>query len=321
MTRYSANPWRDVGAGLCVAGLLLPEAVAYAGIAHLPVVHAFMAAAVGLLVYALWGGSRFAVVAPTSSTAALVAAAAGTVASASGGGAAYTQVVVAMVLVSGAMLLALAWLKQGQLSSFISRPVLKAFAFALAITIVIKQLPDALGLALPPGVSHDTLQLLYYVLTHVADWHGLSLAIAVASIALVMALRRVPRWPASLLVVVGGVVLAYGADLQSHGVQAVGQIAPMALQLQVPVLSNAEWLRCAELAFGLVMLILRSPGAVCAAWRWPMAIPWMPTASCGCWALATWALRCCKVCRWARAFPPLRPMPRPGRCPASTDCP
>jgi len=255
MSRYSAKPWRDVGAGLCVAGLLLPEAVAYAGIAHLSVVHAFMAAAVGLLVYALWGGSRFAVVAPTSSTAALVAAAAGTVASASGGGAAYTQVVVAMVLVSGAMLLALAWLKQGQLSSFISRPVLKAFAFALAITIVIKQLPDALGLALPPGVSHDTLQLLYYVLTHVAEWHGLSLAIAVASIALVMALRRVPRWPASLLVVVGGVVLAYGADLQSHGVQAVGHIAPMALQLQLPMLNNAEWLRCAELAFGLVMLI------------------------------------------------------------------
>jgi len=29
----------DMVAGLCVAGLLLPEAVAYAGLAHLPLSH------------------------------------------------------------------------------------------------------------------------------------------------------------------------------------------------------------------------------------------------------------------------------------------
>ncbi|MCH8857816.1 MAG: hypothetical protein IIA03_16670, partial [Proteobacteria bacterium] len=45
--------WRaDLTAGLCVAGLLLPEGVAYAGLAGLPVAHAFAAALVGLLVYA-----------------------------------------------------------------------------------------------------------------------------------------------------------------------------------------------------------------------------------------------------------------------------
>ena len=56
---------------------------------------------------------------------------------------------VAGLLLAGDALMLLAVARQGQLSAFVSRPVLRGFAFALAITIVIKQLPDALGFALP----------------------------------------------------------------------------------------------------------------------------------------------------------------------------
>jgi SulP family sulfate permease len=108
--------WADLGAGLCVAGLLLPEAVAYAGLARLPVEHALVAILVGLAVYAVSGGSRFAIVAPTSSAATLAAAA---------------------TLLSGGVLVILSWARQGQLAAFVSRPVLRSFAFALAITMVL----------------------------------------------------------------------------------------------------------------------------------------------------------------------------------------
>jgi MFS superfamily sulfate permease-like transporter len=64
----------DVIAGLSVAGLLLPEAVAYASIAGLPPQHALFAGIAGLVCYAIFGGSRFAIVSPTSSSAAIVAA-------------------------------------------------------------------------------------------------------------------------------------------------------------------------------------------------------------------------------------------------------
>ena len=150
---------RDLSAGLCVAGLLLPEAVAYAGLAHLPVVHALVAMMVGLAVYAVWGGSRFAIVAPTSSTATLAAAA---VLSIPGTSAIYAQALVALVLMAGGLLLILGLMRQGQLSAFVARPVLRGFAFALALTIVIKQLPDALGLALPAGMSTDPWHLLQF---------------------------------------------------------------------------------------------------------------------------------------------------------------
>jgi len=65
---------RDALAGVSVAGLLLPSAIAYAAIAGLTPGHAIIATIIGLSVYALCGSSRFAMVAPTSSSAAILAA-------------------------------------------------------------------------------------------------------------------------------------------------------------------------------------------------------------------------------------------------------
>ena len=248
--------WRDVAAGLSVAGLLLPEAVAYAGIAHLSVVHAFTALIAGLGLYALFGGSRFAIVAPTSSTAALVAAAAGSVVSGQAVTAAlHLQAIVALVLVSGLMLIALAFARQGQLSSFISRPVLKGFAFALALTIAIRQLPDALGFELPHNSVADPLHILLYAIRQPDLWHLPSVLISVVAAVTMVALRRIPRAPASLLLIAGAIAAAHSFDWKSMGVREVGTIAPLALTLDIPQLTTTQWLRTAELAFGLVMLI------------------------------------------------------------------
>lgn len=60
----------DALAGLSIAGLLIPEAVAYAGLANLPPQAGLIALLSGLVVYALTGSSRFAIVSSTSSSAA-----------------------------------------------------------------------------------------------------------------------------------------------------------------------------------------------------------------------------------------------------------
>lgn len=258
MAEPPASCWRDLGAGLCVAGLLLPEAVAYAGLAGLPVAHALTATLVGLSIYALFGGSRFAIVSPTSSTATLSAAA---VLSVPGGAvpsapAAYAQALLALVLLCGAALLLLAWARQGQLSAFVSRPVLRGFAFALAITIVIRQLPDALGLVLPPGAATDPGRLLAWAVTHARDWHGPSIAVAAAAAGLVMGLRRWPQLPASLGVIVLAIAAAQVLDLHALGVAEVGTIERPTFGLGWPVLPLAAWLQLGELAFGLVVLVV-----------------------------------------------------------------
>ena len=106
----------------------------------------------------------------------------------------------ALMLLAGILLMLLAWARQGQLSAFVSRPVLRGFALALAITIVIKQLPDALGFALPPLPHADPLHILLYTARHAADWHAPSATVALAAALLMAGLRRWRQLPASMLV-------------------------------------------------------------------------------------------------------------------------
>ena len=249
--------WRDLIAGLCVAGLLLPEAVAYAGLARLPVVHALSAMLVGLAVYAVFGGSRFAIVSPTSSTATLSAAAAVSLSgvTALSDPAAYAQALVALVLLCGVALMLLAAVRQGQLSAYVSRPVLRGFAFALAITIVIKQLPDALGFTLPADVGADPLHLLLYAALHGAQWHGPTMVVALVAAGLMTTLRLWPQVPASMLVIMLAIAAAQLLDLGAMGVAEVGGFERPSFKLAVPMLPLKEWLRIAELAFGLVVLV------------------------------------------------------------------
>jgi len=252
----SARPaWtRDAVAGLCVAGLLLPEAVAYAGMAHLPLTHALTALLVGLLVYAALGGSRFAIVSPTSSTATLVAAAAVSMAGSDYASAAYVQTTMVLVLLSGAMLLLLGVARQGQLSSYISRPVLKGFAFALAFTIVCRQLPDALGFEPDAAATADPLHLLWFTVTHATLWHPATVAVAALAAGVLLLLRRWPVVPASLLVIVLAMAASQWLDLQAQGVHTIGSVPALVFQWEFPALPAADWMRASELAFGLVML-------------------------------------------------------------------
>lgn len=170
--RGRRTPWRELLAGVSVAGVLLPEAVAYASIAGVQPMHAMLAALVGLSIYPLFGTSGFAIVAPTSSAAVVFASAV-----ALGGPAAGY----ALVCVTGAMFLVAASLRAGFLGSFISRPVLRGFAWALAITIMAKQLPHIAGL---PSQATQVGPLLWNLMQDVLRWHRPSVLAGTAALTL-----------------------------------------------------------------------------------------------------------------------------------------
>jgi len=186
----------DLLAGLSVAGLLVPEAVAYAGIAGLAPGRALVAGVVGGLVYAIVGRSRFAVVSATSSSASILAAALGSLAAAPQmpGAVDGDALATAMTLMVGVMFVGLGLFRLGGLAGFVSRPVLRGFAFGLAATIIIKQLPHLLRISVPGSTIG---QVLAGIATHASQWHWPSLVLGLASLIGLVRLRRVSRWVGS----------------------------------------------------------------------------------------------------------------------------
>src|ERR1700731_5438762 len=144
MSKIRAFHPADALVGLSLAGLLLPEAVAYSGVANLPPQAGVIALFAGLVCYGLIGRSRFAIVTATSSSAAVLASATLTL----GGGDLAQRVALAPILVVGAgFAFALAGsLRLGTMSNLIARPVLRGYAFGLALVIVVKQWPHLVGM-------------------------------------------------------------------------------------------------------------------------------------------------------------------------------
>ena len=90
---------------------------------------------------------------------------------------------------------------------------------------------------------------------HLNDWHLPSMAVALAAALVLALLKRWPQVPASMLVLVLALFAAQTLPLQTWGVQEIGAFERPAFHLALPDLSFADWLRVAELSFGLVMLV------------------------------------------------------------------
>ena len=180
----------DAVAGVSMAGLLLPEAVAYAGIAGMPPQAGVLALFAGLVVYGLLGRSRFALVSATSSSAAVLGAA--TLSLAGNDSALRAALAVGLVLATGLAFLAAGAFRLGSACSFISKPVLRGFSFGLAIVIVLKQVPAMTG-ARP--TADNALGYAAQLLAALPGWNPWALGTGLAALAVLHALARRRRLP------------------------------------------------------------------------------------------------------------------------------
>jgi len=239
----------DLLAGFSVAGILLPEAVAYAAIAGLTPNRAVLAAIAGALIYALAGRSRFAVVAPTSSSAAILAAA---LASLPDGAPREAFATLAVALV-GLLFVAAGSLRLGGLAGFVSRPVLRGFTFGLALTIIVRQIPALAGVTLPG--HQDLFHTIAGLAAALPRWHLPSIAVGLAALAMLLVLRRVPRLPGAFLTLVAGIALSFAVDLPAHGVALIGSIDFVPSWPVVPPFEPAAWSAIIELAPALCLML------------------------------------------------------------------
>ena len=240
----------EIVTGVAVAGLMLPEAVAYAGIAGLPAARALAAGVAAGLVYALVGRSRFAVLSPTSSSAAILAAALAGMEAGHLDPAGRAAAATAMVALVGVIFLGLSAFRLGSLSGFVSRPVLRGFAFGLAVTIIVKQAPKLFGVGVAGGPVWRILGELGAAWTR---WNLPSLLIGLCALAALIGLRRFPKWPGTLSVIVAGVLLGVVFDPARWGVALAGPVALQAPSFALPPLELLP--RLAQLAAPIALIL------------------------------------------------------------------
>jgi MFS superfamily sulfate permease-like transporter len=248
--RFSALSRADFLAGLSIAGLLLPEAVAYSGIAGLPPQAGVAALLAGLVCYGLVGTSRFAVVSATSSSAAVLLSV--THAIAPHDAALQLMLADGLILLTGIVFLIAGCARLGAASAFIAKPVLKGFTFGLAITIMLHQVPKIVGVhPADAGILGFTAGLLGAI----PAWNMTGLAIAAGALVLLKAFARWPAVPGTFVVIAAGIGLDAAGVTASHGVAPVGPIQ-LALDWPTPPrLPHQDWLRLGELAVAMVLIL------------------------------------------------------------------
>jgi high affinity sulfate transporter 1 len=242
----------DIIAGLALAGLLVPEGLAYAGIAGVPPQMGLYSAAAGLLIYALFGSSRQLAVTPTSGSAAMLAALVGPLAL--GDPAHYAALASATALGAGLLFLLGSLFKLGFVAEFISKPVLKGFVFGLALTIMVKQAPKLLGIEKGHG---DFFDQVWHLAASLGETHLWTFLVGAAALAITFLMGAyLPRIPSALVVLVLGILAAGFFQLQSRGVEIVGSIQTGIPDFGVPLVNRTEVPELFAGAMGIVLIVV-----------------------------------------------------------------
>ena len=248
----------DVIAGLTLWGLVVPEAMAYAGIAGLPPEAGLYTLLAALLVYALLGTSRHLVVQATSATAALLASsvAAALVATAAANASdpeTYQAYASAFVLVTGLVFLFAGLARLGFITQFLSKPVMSGFVLGLAIFVAVGQLNKLFGVPKPEG---NTVEKLLGIIKELPQANWAAFFVGAVALALLFVLPRLSKKiPAGLVVLFGAIGLSAVLDLNGkYGVEIVGTLPQGLPSLTFPQVPLTTYLAMILPAMGVLLV-------------------------------------------------------------------
>lgn len=193
---------RDVVAGVTVALVLIPQALAYARVAGMPPVVGLYAAALPPLAAALLASSPYLQTGPVAITSLLTfGALAGR---APVGSEAYVELGIVLALIVGGVRLLIGLLRGGVIAHLMSEPMLMGFVPAAALLILASQVPAALGAA----AGGDVLGAAARALAAPAGWEPDAVALAGVSAAIVLGGRRLHRFfPGVLVALLAGLTI------------------------------------------------------------------------------------------------------------------
>ncbi len=242
----------DIVAGLTAAAVVVPQAMAYASIAGLPLVVGLYTALVPLMVYAVMGTSRPLSVTTTSTIAILTTGAIHPLALEANNEALISATATLAVLV-GAILFIASLLRLGIVASFISDPVLTGFKAGVGLLIVVDQIPKLLGVHFSKGHFFHNLVA---IVDHLPHASVPTVLLALAMLALQLGLQRfLPRVPASLVTVAAGITASALAELGKRGIDLVGEVQGGLPSFALPNTSLFEHLWPAAVGIALMSFV------------------------------------------------------------------
>ncbi|PZU94806.1 MAG: sulfate transporter [Chelatococcus sp.] len=249
----------DVTAGLAIAAVAVPSAIAYPALAGLPPEVGIYSSIVPLVGYALFGPSRQLVVGPDAATMTVLAAVLATLPVATP--AERVAAASMLALAVGLLCLAANWLRLGVIAAFLSRPILLGFISGISISILVGQIGRFTGLKIE---SDGLLPPLWELLGKADEIHWPSVALGTAMFVLLVLLRR---WrspiPGPLVVVVVAVLASAAFDFGAMGIRLVGSLPEAFPTLSFPRVAGLP-VREVLLGAGAVWLVSFASGLVAA---------------------------------------------------------
>ncbi len=228
----------DVSAGLAIAAVGLPSAIAYPALAGLPAETGLYASIAPLVAYALFGPSRRLIVGPDAGTMTVLAAVLTTLFADPGLSASRTTVAALLAMIVGGLCLAARLARLGILATFLSRPILTGFFAGISLSILVGQIGRVTGLKIG---SDGLIGPIFELLGKLDAIHLPSLVLAVSAFALLQAARifRSPI-PGPIIVVVLATALSAMFDFEALGIAVVGDIPGSMPPLAIPSLAGVS---------------------------------------------------------------------------------
>ena len=224
-------------AGFSVALLMVPQSVAYAALAGMPLVTGLYAALLPAVVGVMWGGSTRLSIGPSALTCVLISASITGMAQPASPH--WVQLAVWLALMAGSMQLLMGVLRYGWLLNLISSPVMMGFTQAAGLLVMASQLPAITGWQADGSVK----------------WADIAFGSA-SLIALFAAKKWAPKWPSIMLVVMATATISYAMGFASQGGAVIGALPASLPNLALP--DMLTWSELGMLAGPAVLIALVS---------------------------------------------------------------
>ncbi|MBU0992113.1 MAG: SulP family inorganic anion transporter [Proteobacteria bacterium] len=241
----------DLMAGLTGAIIVLPQGVAFAMIAGLPMEYGLYTAIVVPLVAALFGSSLHLISGPTTAISIVIFSSLSPVAAP--GSEEYIQLVITLTFLAGVFQFIFGLARMGILVNFVSHSVVVGFTAGAAILIATSQIKHVFGI--PAAGSHSFFSAWMNIGQEISHINKYALTVAAGTLACAVGFKIIrPRWPGLLFAMIIGSLIAEFLNAESNGVRLMESLPRHLPPVSMPDFSLAAIRELAPKAFPVALI-------------------------------------------------------------------